>query len=247
MTVYVVGCNGYIGRTLFEYLQEREYDVKGIGRGTTFPTEFNAKDVIVNCAARGWKDGDEDPVGIVESNIVLPMRLYERSNGATMIHMSSGIERVLPGGSFYAKTKRVTSDFLRGKAHILYLYTVFGGKHVQMKRFMNTMITACAKDKPFTIYTPMHTRDFVHVDRLIAMIESLLNDRNFRTIHVGTGRPVSFIEAYRKLVEITGKEFDNVSIDSSDLSNFMYYSPDKTVPDTLAYDMSREWDIACAS
>ena len=152
-----------------------------------------------------------------------------------------------PGGSFYAKTKGVASDFLRGKAHVLYLYTIWGGKHVQMKRFMNTMITACAKNEPFTVQTPMHTRDFVHIDYLMALIESLLTDRKYKTIHVGTGKPVSFLSAFRLLTEITGEKFDNVEIDTSDLSGFLYCSPEKTVPNTLAVDMAREWNVARAS
>ena len=78
MTVYVVGYGGYIGRSVYEYLQERLYDVKGIGRGTPYPMGFKHSDVVVNCAARGWKSGDEDTADTVESNIMLPMRLHER-------------------------------------------------------------------------------------------------------------------------------------------------------------------------
>ena len=163
-----------------------------------------------------------------------------------MIHLSSGIELIQPG-HFYAKTKGVASDFLRGKAHVLYLYTVWGGKYIQMNRFMNAMITACAKGEPFTLYTPMHTRDFVHIDHLMILIESLLSDRHYKTMHVGTGKAVSFISAYQKLVGIAGKEFDNVTIDGSDLSSFMYHSPEHTIPDTLIQDMKREWEIANAS
>ena len=243
MTVYIVGYRGYIGRTLYEHLKEREYDVRGIGAGTPMPMGFKFSDVIVNCACRGWKDGDEDPADVVESNIMLPMRLQKLRNGAVMIHLSSGIELIQPG-HFYAKTKGVASDYLRNKAHVLYLYTIFGGKYIQMNRFMNTMITACAKNEPFTIHTPMHTRDFVHIDHLVNMIESLLNDRTYKTIHVGTGRAVSFIEAYRLLVGVVGHEFDNVDIDTSDLSMFNYCSPQKTAPLTLAKDMQGEWEVA---
>jgi len=246
VTVYVVGYGGYIGKTLYEYLSNKEYEVKGIGRGTPYPMGFKFSDVIINCAARGWKDGDEDPTEIVASNIALPIALDRRSNGALMIHLSSGIELVQPGGSFYAKTKSVASDYLRGKAHILYLYTVFGGKHVQMSRFMTSMIKACAKGEKFTIRTPLHTRDFVHIDHLMVLIESLMKDRHYRTMHVGTGKPVSFIDAYRRLVGIAGREFANVDIDGTDLSSFMYYSPEKTVADTLTYDMKREWELANA-
>lgn len=246
MTVYVVGHSGYIGSNLYEYLQEREYDVKGIGRGTPFPMGFTYRDVIINCATRGWKCGDEDAADTVESNIMLPMRLHERRNGAVMIHLSSGIE-LIQSGHFYAKTKGVTSEYLRGKAHVLYLYTIFGGKNIQMKRFMSTMMRACAKNEPFNLETPLHTRDFVHIDHLMRLIESLLLDRSYKTIHVGSGKAVSFIEAYRKLVDVAGREFDNVNIDGSNLSSFMYCSPERTIPDTLLVDMRREWEITLAA
>lgn len=241
MTVWVVGCNGYIGRSLMEYLEEREYDVRGIGRGTHLPQSFKYSDAIVNCACRGWKDGDEDPMEVVESNILLPMELDRRCNGSVMIHLSSGIELVQPD-HFYAKTKGVASEMFRNRAHVLYLYTIWGGKHVQMTRFMSSLMSACAKNEPYTLVTPNHTRDFVHIDKLCALIESRLYDRDWRSTHVGTGRAVSFLEALGMLEAVAGREFPNVKLDSSDLSTFLYRSPEKTVGDTLLEDMKREWE-----
>ena len=242
MTIYVVGCNGYIGRSLTEYLENQQYNVRGIGRGTPMPRSFKFSDVIINCACRGWKDGDEDPSDVIESNIILPLLLDKKRNGAVMIHLSSGIELLQPE-HFYAKTKGVATQYLTGKAHILYLYTIFGGKNVQMSRFMSSLMNACAKDKPYTIETPYHTRDFVHIDRLMELIESLLYERKYKTMHVGSGRPVAFIDAYRMLEAIAGREFENVKINSTDKTSFLYYSPQKTLPDTLYEDMKKEWEI----
>jgi nucleoside-diphosphate-sugar epimerase len=206
---------------------------------------FTYRDVVINCAAKGWKDGDEDPVEVAESNVLLPMELERRRNGAVMIHLSSGIELVQPG-HFYAATKAVASQMLKGRAHVLYLYTIFGGKHIQMKRFMSSLITACAKDEPYYIETPYHTRDFVHIDRLLALIESLLEDREYKTMHVGSGRPTAMVDAYRMLEHIADKRFPNVTVNAADRTSFLYYSPEKTLPDTLYEDVKREWVIANA-
>ena len=245
MTVYIVGCNGYIGRSVKEYLEEREYPVKGIGRGNALPMGFNYRDVVINCAAKGWKDGDEDPIEVADTNVVLPMELEKRRNGAVMIHLSSGIELVQPG-HFYAATKAVASQMLKGRAHVLYLYTIFGGKHVQMKRFMSSLMQACAKDEPYCLETPYHTRDFIHIDRLLTLIESLIYDREYKTLHVGSGRPTAMVDAYRMLREIAGKRFPNVTVNAADRTSFIYYSPEETLPDTLYEDMAKEWAIVNA-
>jgi nucleoside-diphosphate-sugar epimerase len=245
MTVYIVGHGGYIGKSLMEYLQDREYPVRGIGRGTSMPMGFTYRDTVVNCACRGWKDGDEDPLDIVDSNVVLPMNLEKRRNGAVMIHLSSGIELLQPE-HFYAATKAVASQMLQGRAHVLYLYTIFGGKHVQMKRFMSSMMQACARGEPYTIETPYHTRDFVHIDRLLTLIESLLFDREYKTMHVGAGKPTAMIDALRMLQGIAGNTFDNVTVSNECRTSFLYYSRQKTLPDTLREDMAKEWAIVNA-
>lgn len=243
MTIWVVGCNGYIGRSMVEYFEEREYDVRGIHRGSNLPVAFKYSDVIINAACKGWKDGDEDPTEVVESNILLPMELDKRRNGSVMIHLSSGIELV-QHDHFYAMTKGVASRMLKDKAHVLYLYTVWGGKHVQMTRFMSSLMKACAKNEPYVVTSPYHTRDFVHIDKLCALVESRIYDRDYRDTHIGTGRAVAFYEVVNALEEIAGGQFPNLRIDDSDQSIFLYNSPERTVADTLVEDMRKEWEIA---
>lgn len=240
MSVYITGYKGYIGASLAEYLAEREYDVRGIGRGHRLPTTFGYRDVIVNCACSGWKDGDEDPVDLVESNIVLPLEIDKRRNGAVMIHMSSGIEDLQPLHP-YARTKGVATHMLRNKAHVLRLYAVFGGKHVQMTRFMSSLMQACKDHAPYVIRTPNHTRDFVHIDRLMNLVENLMENRAYSTLDVGCGRPISFLEAFETLKKVSGRNFQNVEIDGSDDSEMMYRAMDPCLPDTFEADVAKEW------
>lgn len=240
MTVYVVGYGGYIGKSLFEYLKARDYRVRGIGRGTPLPMGFEYSDVIVNCACRGWKDGDEDPFEVAESNIVLPMLLNKRRNGAVMIHLSSGIEEVQPRHP-YSMTKGVASWMMSGIAHVLYLYAVWGGKHVQMTRYMSSLMKACAENKPYTIVTPNHTRDFVHIDTLCALIESLLSDRYYRILQVGSGRAISFLTAFESLKRVTDRQFPNVRVDASDSSEMLYRALHPCLADTFESDIAKEW------
>ncbi len=238
--IYIVGYGGYIGKSLYEYLSEREYPVRGIGRGTPLPMGFTYRDTVINCACRGWKDGDEDPFEIAESNIVLPMLLNKRRNGAVMIHLSSGIEEVQPRHP-YAMTKGVASWMMAGIAHVLFLYTVWGGKHVQMTRYMSSLFEACKENKPYTITTPNHTRDFVHIDTLCALIEELLNDRDYKIRQVGSGRAISLLTAFERLKEVTGRQFPNVRVDYTDDTEMLYRALHPCLPDTFEADLAKEW------
>ena len=242
MRIYVIGHRGYIGRSLYEYLENKGYDVRGIGRGHELQMGFKHTDVVVNCACAGWMDGTEDDKrGIIESNIILPMRLHDRSNGAVLIHLSSGIEDVQPL-HFYSRTKGVASELLKGKAHVLYLYAVYGNQYCQPSRFMGSLMRACKDGTPYTIHTPMHTRDFVHIDTLLELIEGLLEDREFKTLHVGSGVPVRFVDALAHLESIAGKVFPNISVDMEEQSHFRYCAPEPCLQYTLREDMKKEWE-----
>lgn len=242
MRVYIVGYGGYIGKSLTEYFTERDYEVKCIGRGTPFPPGFNYRDVIINCACAGWKDGDTDPMEVAKSNIVLPMELHRRRNGAVLIHLSSGIEEVQPRHP-YAMTKGVASWLMSGVAHVLYLYTIWGGRHVQMTRYMSSLMKACVDGTPYTISTPNHTRDFVHIDTLCPLIEELMYDRDYRILQVGSGRPIALIEAFDTLRRVAGKDFSNVSVDWSDSSEMLYRALHPCLADTFEADVRKEWAV----
>lgn len=239
----MVGKSGYIGRSILEYLDGNGYEVKGIGRSDTLPDAFSSDDCIINCACAGWRDGLDtagDFEEIVDSNTLLPIRLHKRRNGAAMIHLASGSER-RGMDHIYPDTKRIASNYLYGKAHVLFLFTVFGGKYAQKDRFMQSLMRACRDGTPYTIITPNHSRDFVHIDKLISVVESLLENKDYKTVQVGSGVPTTFWMALEHLRDITGRDLSNVKVDYSDDSVYRYCADSPYLNDTLYDDMSLEW------
>jgi nucleoside-diphosphate-sugar epimerase len=166
--------------------------------------------------------------------------LHKRLGRAVMIHFSSGIELVL-NDTVYSRTKAVASEYLIGGAHVLYLYAVYGGPYAQPSRFLPSLMKAVKSGTPYTIVTPNHTRDFVHIDRVCGVVESLMDDKDFKTLQLGSGRATSFIEA-AELVGRISCDLSMLSINTDDLSRVFYAATNPALRDTLFEDLQAEWE-----
>jgi len=239
--IYVIGKSGYIGRSLLEYFGEAE--AVGIGRCDPWP-EFGQNDCIVNCAAYGWNPGQDSFEECIETNILLPLQLEKARNGAGMIYFASGMQKHRPEIP-YSLTKNVATRLLEGKAHILILYTVYGGKYDPPWRFMGTFLRAVRDEKPYTITTPFTTRDFVHIDRLCKTVQTLAYDRKHRTIDFGSGQARSLLEVYDEMRKLSEKSLSNVRMLFPETSEYDYCAEKPELPDTFVEDLRLEWDRLC--
>ena len=239
MRLIIIGSKGYIGSNLLTHFANG-YDTYGIGRFDKWP-EFTSKDTIINCAASGWAPGRDNVWEAVVDNVLLVKRIMDVRNGANLIQFCSGFESARPTHP-YSRTKGIASDLLRGSAHLVYLYTVFGGHSQQMWRFIPSLLDACATGKPYTITTPYTSRDFVHIRHLFNLVERLITHRNYGETQLGTGNARRLIDVYSILVGSVGKSFPNVSVNIDDKTAFDYRADNPAVDDTFPEDLKREWE-----
>lgn len=211
--IYVFGRFGYLGRNLIPFLENKGWDVYGIGRKDKWP-KFRPEDTVINCACAGWMPWDEpDKWDMWESNAVLPGRIAKELNGANMIHMGASVEWLKPDIPYSWTKAQASETLLKMKcAHVCYVYTIFGGKDPARFRFMDSFIEAVKTGKPYTLTEPYGTRDWMHVDRICEGIESLVNDRDHRQHHFGSGVTRKFIDVLKLAKEVTGKPLDNIKI-----------------------------------
>jgi nucleoside-diphosphate-sugar epimerase len=241
LSVYVIGKSGYIGRSLMEYLTDIDLEPIGIGRSDPLP-EFTTDDTIINAACAGWRPEQRDDWrDTITSNVLLPLEIERKRNGANLIHFSTGAESIpemLSSG--YVLTKRIASEMLTGKAHIVYLYTIWGGTHEPPYRFMASLLKAAASKEHLTVTSPFVTRDFVHIDRLMPLIGRLISTKDYRTIQFGTGNARTLAQVIGTLDAVVPGL--NVSMQYVGADYFPYCAD---VPfltrDTFAEDLRKEY------
>jgi nucleoside-diphosphate-sugar epimerase len=237
--IYIIGSKGYLGASLLDHFGD---EAKGIGRADPIH-EFGPNDTVINCAAYGWVPGQEDVEEAIRSNIELPMLLEKNRNGANLIYFASGMQRERPD-TLYALTKNVTCRLLEGKAHIVTLYTIYGGKHEPKHRFMGTFLRACKHGTPYVITTPEATRDFVHIDRLSWLMDCLVGSKNYGNIDFGCGLARSLSDVYKHvLFNMLGCGPNNVRFQYPKRGKYPpYCAQSPYLADYFPDDMQKEWE-----
>jgi nucleoside-diphosphate-sugar epimerase len=241
MAVYVIGKSGYIGRSLMDYLADIDLEPIGIGRSDPLP-EFTKDDTIINAACAGWRPEQRDDWrDTITSNVLLPMEIERKRNGANLIHFSTGAESIpemLSSG--YVLTKRIASEMLAGKAHIIYLYTIWGGQYEPSYRFMSSIIKAAITGEPYTVTSPFVTRDFVHIDRLTPLIGRLIGTKDYDTIQFGTGNARTLAQVIGTMDAIVPRLDVSMQYVGADYFPYCADVPFLT-RDTFAEDLRKEY------
>jgi len=238
--IYIIG-RGTLGSSLAEYFADRGIDMVTIGRKDNWP-EFREEDTIINTAVSGFYGGEGNVVQTVKDNFVLPVSLYENSNGANMISFGSWFEEVAPFRN-YSRSKGLATSFLEGKAHVCMLSTVWGSRHDPSTKFMPTFLEACSKDKKYIITHPSRRRDFIHIDQFCPAIEALAKHRKYAKRYFSTGVLRSFSTVYGELCAVAGRQFPKVRFVNDMSTDYDWHVPEPFFEDTFREDLEREWRL----
>lgn len=223
MRVCVVGERGYIGSNLVKHLLMRRHTV-------THRQEEHGIDCIVNCAGYGVRPGQDSIELMIENNINLPIRMskfgYKR-----MIQLCSSSE-IFDPSTAYARTKSLASDYLRGKATLVYIYTAWGGLTQHEHTFMAALLKAKRDGTLFHLSTPYATRDFVHIKHICRGIEELI-DKPIGDYHFSSGHARTMLEvATIASMPYTFKDIGR--------NKYYFHSANPYFPDTFEEDLQEE-------
>ena len=245
--IYIVGVMGYLGQSLMNYLSDRGHDVTGLMRESFLPI-FRSEDTIINCAASGYRRRVYDIEQTVYDNWTTPLVLNTWNAGvANHIHFSSWTEECAPHHP-YSRAKGLATDYLKDKAHICMLCSIWGGPYESPDKFMMGFLKACAKGEPYTLTHPFRQRDYVHVDTFCEEVEGLIFHKDYKMRYFATGRLRSFHEVFHTLRNITNREFPNVVMVNENLStDYDWRALNPIFEDTFRDDLRKEWRNVCGS
>lgn len=202
MKILCTGNRGFIGTNLYPYLYQKGYDVKGWNteHGNNifdefFEDEVKRTDIVVHLAAKtSVSKSFKNPEETFRTNVLGTARVVEfcmKYNKKLIFPSSASVfhEEISP----YSKSKKMAQEIVKeyNNAVILRFYNVFGPRmNPQSGSIMYNFMTA---DKQIKIYGDgEQTRDFIHVDDIVRIIEASFKKKwNGKIVDVGTGQAYS--------------------------------------------------------
>lgn len=239
-TVLITGINGFLGSHLAKTLCA-EYEIVGLEYSTdnlfrlkahpfTVYSSFDDPRIIferhqiyaIIHAATVYRRDTEPIKGLIEANILMPVKLYELANefGATLF---------LNTDSFFNNPKYDYSylpDYTLSKKQVLEWLKLMNGRCtlVNMKlfhmygpddsptKFISQMISKMQNNEPSVDMTPgEQTRDFVFIEDVVSAYGVVLKNAlsfedGFLELEVGTGEETSIKEMILRIKESTGSK-----------------------------------------
>ncbi len=223
MHVLIIGKNGFIGKTLFEYLRSLNINVYAFDRNewkkflnSGLDLFFSDKkiDKIVYCAgfSSRFNCSDIDEIDEIE-NLFNCMRFKKQK----LIYLSSSLvygnnksslnknysfsefEKCKPTGP-YGLYKRIIERFIlaRDNTQIIRL-TSCVGKSKQNSLFKVIHNKIINGEKTFKMLYADTSRDYIHVNTLVKVIyEIILKNSNHKIINIGSGKTLSVTEIIKQ-------------------------------------------------
>lgn len=186
MNILIIGCNGYIGKTLTVFLKKyhnitattrNNFDLENFQETRNW---FDGKyfDVVINTAVVGGSRLITDDTKIVHQNLKMYHNLMSNSNHfSKIISFGSGAELFAPN-SPYGMSKKIISESLVSdpKGFNLKIFGVFDENELET-RFIKSNIIRYIKKEPMIIHSNK-IMDFFYMKDLISLVEYYITERN---------------------------------------------------------------------
>lgn len=182
MNILITGINGYIGKSLFNYLKNnhkiftlsrQEVDLTN---NQSVKNYFENKyfDVIIHCAVSGGKRTDEDNADILDNNLKMYYNLLDcKKHFNKFIHFGSGADK---HDTFYGLSKKIINQSIISKNNFydLRIFAVFDENELD-SRFVKTNIKKYLNNNPIEIFKDKRM-DFFYMPDLITLVQYYLHN-----------------------------------------------------------------------
>lgn len=186
MKILITGVNGYIGKSLFNYLKNK-YDVTGLSRKDFDLTNakstiefFEQKyfDVVLHCAISGGSRLKEDGFDVVDNNLSMYYNLKQcKSHFGKLINFGSGAENHAINTPYGISKKIISESVLNTENFFnVKIYAVFDENELDT-RFIKSNIKRYINKEPILIYehkkmTFFYMKDFIKLVEYMVITNS---------------------------------------------------------------------------
>ena len=205
MNILLTGSEGFLGKNLSKFLQDRAHNI--------IPLDINTGNDILSCNLKydvdcvihlaglsGVRDSLDNPVEYWTNNVVASHRVFKQfKNGPKILYASSSTARE-PWRNPYAMSKFYMETIAPHNALGMRFTTVYGPNARESMLIPRIL----RNDVPYI--NTNHSRDFIHVDDLVRAIDSLIKSNVKGITDIGSGTTNNLIE----LIEYFGIDCERV-------------------------------------
>ena len=190
MNILLTGAEGFIGKNLFKFLQDRAHNIIPIDRNTgnnllSCNLKYDVDCVIHLAGLSGVRDSFERPTDYWKQNVIASQRVFDHFKDTKILYASSSTAYE-PWRNPYAMSKYSMEQIAPGQSIGMRFTTVYGPgarEGMLIPRILRN-------DVPYV--NTNHWRDFIHVDDVCSAIQNLItqNERILPfgdVIEIGTG------------------------------------------------------------
>ena len=236
MKVLITGHKGFIGRHLYNHLQNLGFEVDGID----FPDDIGdfktdkIYDVVIHLAAfAALRDSLKNPDKFWENNVEKTKRIFSycRDNDIRLLYASSaGVYGWWQNP--YAITKKVNESMAPPNSVAMRFFNVWAEENSRPDMLYRMLQENTAE------YITKHKRDYIHVNDVVSAICHLIPSTFIGHIDVGTGESIPVMDIAKAMgrdlpiKDVVG-EPDSLCADTRDLYN-LGWCPTINIKDTLS-------------
>lgn len=223
MKILITGANGYIGKSLYNALQDK-YEVTTITRNEcnlndilAVNTYFQDKyfDVVIHCAVKGGSRLQQDDWSVLDTNLQMYYNLYSNKNKfRKFIHFGSGAE-ICDNTNPYGFSKEVIrkSVLHNDNFYNLRIFGVFDENELDT-RFIKSNIKRYINNEPIIIHQDK-VMDFIYMPDLVKIVEYYINNNGPKEINCNYDNIISLSDIAR-IINSLSEYRVNIKIESEE-------------------------------
>ena len=189
MKVLLTGHLGYIGRSVYDRLWLRGYNIQGIDLLedldiTTCLLDYKV-DLVIHLAGKsGVRESINDPSAYWMNNVEGTKRIFNAFSKNTRILYASSSSAYEPALNPYAASKFLIDQIAPKNSVGMRFHTVYSNKP-RAGMFLDKLINGTLE------YVTDHSRDFIHIEDLCDAIELIMEHKELNgLIDIGTGESI---------------------------------------------------------
>jgi len=234
MKILVTGSNGYIGKSIINYLGH-DHEIVSVSRqildlSNTEQVDKFFKDyffdVIIHCAFVGGNRLVVDDMSVYEQNLLIYNNIYKnRDRFDRLITFGSGVELSDCDKPYCLSKKYIRENILKtDRFYNIRVYAVFDENELD-RRFIKSCLNNVIHDKPIVIEQDKFM-DFFYMKDLITLLEYYLsNDNPPKEIDCSYNTKYTLLDVAKIINKITNKKdikIINEGIGESYISNTLF-------------------------
>lgn len=226
--IMITGSSGFIGKHLSDYLIEKGEDIIGLSRTNPYglinhisddinnikEINFNLEGIVHLAGISRVKDGNENPIKCIDSNIKGTFNMLEHAKNKNAWFIYGGT--VENENNIYGISKQTGEKLCEMyskdiRTISLKFSSVYGSVYDNPNKLYPILLSKAKKGEDITITNPESLIDYIHINNVVEGIDKTINqlrkeEYQYKAIFMCSGNTIRIIDLARKVNNMFGNK-----------------------------------------